>query len=300
VLPKTRKSKRAAAKRRAEQINAPVAYLNLVGGQDDLVFDGGSFVVSPAGKILAHAHQFVEQTLLVDLTVSDSHSHGRQSGPGVVVVEAGEGHPGRSSRQALTETTPAPQLSINEQIWDALVLGMRDYVEKNGFKSVILGLSGGIDSEVCAAIAVDAIGPHRVFGVSMPSNYSSDHSRSDADDLAERLGIDMRTEAIAPLVEPVETQLNLKDVAAENLQARIRGIILMGLSNAEGHLVLTTGTFAVGEVKTRGQLPVSLRIHAVGQVFGMVISVVKQHIEDRTLKRFLHLTLIARDHACGA
>ncbi|MDH6533056.1 NAD+ synthase (glutamine-hydrolyzing) [Aurantimicrobium minutum] len=227
--------------RRAEQVNAPVAYLNLVGGQDDLVFDGGSFVVSAAGKLLARAHQFAEHTILVDMTVSDSHSHGRQSGPGVVVVEAGNGHPDRATRPALSPGDLAPQLSINEQIWDALVLGMRDYVEKNGFKSVILGLSGGIDSAVCAALAVDAIGPERVFGVSMPSNYSSDHSRTDADDLAERLGIDIRTEAIAPLVEPIETQLNLVDVAAENLQARIRGIILMGLSNAEGHLVLTTG-----------------------------------------------------------
>ena len=226
--------------RRAEQVNAPAVYLNLVGGQDDLVFDGGSFVTNASGKVLARAHQFVEQTLLVDIDVKDSTTHGSQVGPGVVVVEAGAGNPQRSTRAKVSPEI-APQLDINEQIWDALVLGMRDYVEKNGFRSVILGLSGGIDSAVCAALAVDAIGPDRVFGVSMPSNYSSDHSRSDADDLAERLGIDIRTEAIAPLVEPVETQLHLDGVAAENLQARIRGIILMGLSNAEGHLVLTTG-----------------------------------------------------------
>lgn len=226
--------------RRAEQVNAPAVYLNLVGGQDDLVFDGGSFVTNASGKVLARAHQFVEQTLLVDIDVKDSTTNGSQVGPGVVVVEAGAGNPQRSTRTKVTAEI-APQLDINEQIWDALVLGMRDYVEKNGFRSVILGLSGGIDSAVCAALAVDAIGPDRVFGVSMPSNYSSDHSRSDADDLAERLGIDIRTEAIAPLVDPVETQLHLDGVAAENLQARIRGIILMGLSNAEGHLVLTTG-----------------------------------------------------------
>ncbi|MDH6537453.1 NAD+ synthase [Aurantimicrobium minutum] len=226
--------------RRAEQVNAPAVYLNLVGGQDDLVFDGGSFVTNASGKVLARAHQFVEQTLLVDIDVKDSTTHGSQVGPGVVVVEAGAGNTQRSTRAKVSPEI-APQLDINEQIWDALVLGMRDYVEKNGFRSVILGLSGGIDSAVCAALAVDAIGPDRVFGVSMPSNYSSDHSRSDADDLAERLGIDIRTEAIAPLVEPVETQLHLDGVAAENLQARIRGIILMGLSNAEGHLVLTTG-----------------------------------------------------------
>ncbi|MDH6278263.1 NAD+ synthase (glutamine-hydrolyzing) [Aurantimicrobium minutum] len=226
--------------RRAEQVNAPAVYVNLVGGQDDLVFDGGTFATNASGKVLARAHQFVEQTLMLDIDVKDSTTHGAQVGPGVVVVEAGKGHPERATRSKIVNDI-APQLEINEQIWDALVLGMRDYVEKNGFRSVILGLSGGIDSAVCAALAVDAIGPDRVFGVSMPSNYSSDHSRSDADDLAERLGIDMRTEAIAPLVEPVETQLHLDGVAAENLQARIRGIILMGLSNAEGHLVLTTG-----------------------------------------------------------
>ena len=226
--------------RRAEQVNAPAVYVNLVGGQDDLVFDGGSFVTNASGKLVARAHQFVEQTLLVDIDVKDSTSHGSQVGPGVVVVEAGQGNPQRATR-AKVPAEIAPQLDINEQIWDALVLGMRDYVEKNGFRSVILGLSGGIDSAVCAVLAVDAIGPDRVFGVSMPSNYSSEHSRSDADDLAQRLGIDIRTEAIAPLVDPIETQLDLDGVAAENLQARIRGIILMGLSNAEGHLVLTTG-----------------------------------------------------------
>ena len=226
--------------RRAEQVNAPAVYLNLVGGQDDLVFDGGSLVTNASGKVLARAHQFVEQSLLVDIAVKESSTHGNQVGPGVVVVEAGKGHPERATRSKIVNDI-APKLDINEQIWDALVLGMRDYVEKNGFGSVILGLSGGIDSAVCAAIAVDAIGPDRVFGVSMPSNYSSDHSRSDADDLAERLGINIRTEAIADLIEPVESQLHLDGVAAENLQARIRGIILMGLSNAEGHLVLTTG-----------------------------------------------------------
>ncbi|MEN9751555.1 MAG: hypothetical protein RLZZ600_602, partial [Actinomycetota bacterium] len=134
-----------------------------------------------------------------------------------------------------------PHHDSREQIWNALALGLRDYVNKNGFPSVILGLSGGIDSAVCAALAVDALGADRVFGVSMPSQWSSDHSRSDADELAERLGIDIRTEAISDMVSPVESQLHLDGVAAENLQARMRGVILMGLSNAEGHLVLTTG-----------------------------------------------------------
>ncbi|MEY4741853.1 MAG: hypothetical protein RL672_603, partial [Actinomycetota bacterium] len=127
------------------------------------------------------------------------------------------------------------------QVWNALVTGLRDYVDKNGFKSVILGMSGGIDSAVCASIAVDALGPDRVFGVSMPSKYSSEHSRSDADVSAVRLGIHLRTESIEPYVAAYESGLGLSGLAAENLQARMRGVILMGLSNQEGHLVLTTG-----------------------------------------------------------
>ena len=128
-----------------------------------------------------------------------------------------------------------------EQLWNALVLGLRDYVEKNGFASVILGLSGGIDSSVCAALAADAIGADRVHGVSMPSRCSSDGSRADADDLAANIGLHYTIEPIAELVAPIENQLLLTGTAAENLQARIRGIILMGLSNLNGHLVLTTG-----------------------------------------------------------
>jgi NAD+ synthase (glutamine-hydrolysing) len=128
-----------------------------------------------------------------------------------------------------------------ETIWAALVLGLRDYVEKNRFKSVVLGLSGGIDSAVCATIAADAIGADRVYGVSMPSKYSSDHSMSDAEDLAQRLGCHYRTEAIESMVGAFEGQLNLTGLASENLQARMRGVILMALSNSEGHLTLTTG-----------------------------------------------------------
>jgi NAD+ synthase (glutamine-hydrolysing) len=226
-------------RKRALQTKAHVAYLNLVGGQDDLVFDGDSFVVNASGKLLARSPQFVEDLLIVDLDLPQTRSHGAQMGDGFTVVSAGA----RSrSRTAVHSSPPVERNNDSqEQIWNALVLGLRDYVQKNGFPSVILGLSGGIDSAVCAALAVDAIGSDRVFGVSMPSNYSSDHSRSDADDLAERLGIDMRTEAISSLVTPIEDQLQLTDVAAENLQARIRGIILMSLSNTEGHLVLTTG-----------------------------------------------------------
>jgi NAD+ synthase (glutamine-hydrolysing) len=122
-----------------------------------------------------------------------------------------------------------------------MVLGLRDYVRKNRFRSVVLGLSGGIDSAVCAVLAVDAIGAESVHAVSMPSRWSSGHSKDDAQDLAERTGIHYQVEAIAELVTPFETQLSLTGLAAENLQARVRAVILMGLSNAEGHLVLTTG-----------------------------------------------------------
>lgn len=191
-----------------------VAYVNLFGGQDDLVFDGDSMFVSARGELIYRATKFEPDMALIDV---------------------------ESKFDAKTECTVATTHSELADIWHALVLGLQDYVAKNGFKSVILGLSGGIDSAVCAAIAVDALGSDRVFGVSLPSKYSSDHSKSDAFDLAERLGIAIRTEPIEPAFELAEQQLSLSGLASENLQARIRGLILMALSNQEGHLVLTTG-----------------------------------------------------------
>jgi NAD+ synthase (glutamine-hydrolysing) len=186
------------------------AYVNLVGGQDDLVFDGNSFYVDASGRVVARGAQFTSGITYVNID---------DDGP-----VAGQ--------------EPKDEL---EAIWGALLLGLRDYVEKNRFKSVVLGLSGGIDSAVCATIAADAIGADRVYGVSMPSKYSSDHSMSDAEDLAQRLGCHYRTEAIESMVGAFEGQLNLSGLASENLQARMRGVILMALSNSEGHLTLTTG-----------------------------------------------------------
>lgn len=222
-------------RRRALETDAIVAYVNIVGGQDDLVFDGDSVVVDQRGEILARAPQFREHLLIVDVDAADA------SPPevldGVVRVELPRPRRDRPSIPADIAVLPDDR----EQVWNALVLGLRDYVGKNGFPSVVLGLSGGIDSSVVAAIAADALGPDRVYGVSMPSRYSSEHSRSDADDLAERIGVHYSTEAIADLVLPFEEQLHFHGLAAENLQARVRAIILMGISNAHGHLVLTTG-----------------------------------------------------------
>ena len=195
--------------------NAAVAYVNLVGGQDDLVFDGDSLLVDAAGKLVGRAAQFETDLIYFDV----------ESKKEIEMI----------GQQRVTK------IDDREQIWNALVLGLRDYVNKNGFKSVVLGLSGGIDSAVCASIAADALGADRVYGVSMPSRYSSEHSRSDADDSAERIGLHFRTEPIETMVTAFESQLGLEGVASENLQARMRGVILMGLSNAEGHLTLTTG-----------------------------------------------------------
>ena len=221
--------------RRAMETDTVVAYVNIVGGQDDLVFDGDSVVVGGTGTILARAPQFTEHLLVVDLDVAASDDDQLPSNTTRVVIDPAE------LPEPPIEADIAQLPDDREQLWNALVTGTRDYVEKNGFRSVILGLSGGIDSAVCAAIAADAVGADRVFGVSMPSRYSSDGSRSDADDLAERIGLNYFVEPIADLVLPVEEQLKLTGVAAENLQARIRAIILMGKSNMDGHLVLTTG-----------------------------------------------------------
>ncbi len=196
---------------RAQESGATILYANIVGGQDELLFDGGSMVVSPTGDVQLHGAQNVEQLLHITL-------------PYV-------GEP----------IEFAPFVDPLETIYNALTLSLRDYVEKNGFDTVIFGASGGIDSALVGAIAVDALGPDRVFACAMPSEYSSEHSIADAYSLAERTGLSIRTVPIAPMVNAFLEQLGVTGLAEENLQARVRGTTLMALSNSEGHLVLAPG-----------------------------------------------------------
>lgn len=223
--------------RRAREMNTTVCYVNIVGGQDDLVFDGDSMVVTPAGERLATGARFDPDLLVVDLDLP--HAEVDAAIPAHTERIVVDGHIPRT--QPPLPERPAPERDDLEIVWRALVTGTRDYVEKNGFSSVVLGLSGGIDSAVCATLAADALGPSRVHGVALPSVHSSEHSLADAKELASRLGIGFRVESIADLVAPVDQQLGLTGLAAENVQARIRGVVLMGISNMEGHLVLTTG-----------------------------------------------------------
>jgi len=220
----------ALVRRRAREIGAPLLYVNMTGGQDDLVFDGDSIAVSASGELIARAPQFDDGLMIVDLDAKAF-----TSAPDYVISEE------RVGGYLKINHGIASRLEIEGEIWQALVVGLRDYVQKNGFQSVILGLSGGIDSAITAAIAADAIGAKNVFGVAMPSIYSSEHSLSDAADSAKRIGLNFRVVEIAPMVNSFLNSLNLTGLAEENVQARVRGTTLMGLSNQEGHLVLATG-----------------------------------------------------------
>ena len=223
-------SREALISRRAREISAPVAYVNMVGGQDELVFDGDSLVANSMGEVLARAPQFHEGTMLVDVQ-----GRLRTSNPDVVITD------GELAEYPLLTPRVATALDRGGELWSALVTGLRDYVAKGGFPSVLLGLSGGIDSALVAAIAVDALGAERVYGVGMPSRYSSSHSLTDAADLAARTRLNYRVVEIEPMVASYLMKLGLTGVAEENLQARVRGTTLMGISNQEGHLVLATG-----------------------------------------------------------
>ncbi|HEY0540366.1 MAG TPA: NAD+ synthase [Actinoallomurus sp.] len=234
--------------RRAREAGCALAYVNLVGGQDELVFDGDSVIVSGEGELLARGPQFSEELLIADLELPPAPA---EFEPGETPADAHDGTTITIERVLLSAEPIAPYepqtppcaepLGDLGEVYGALVLGVRDYVRKNGFGSVILGLSGGIDSALVATIASDAIGPENVHAVLMPSQYSSDHSITDAEDLVKRQGIHGRTVPIRGIVEAYEGELDLTGLAAENLQARVRGNILMGLSNEHGHLVLTTG-----------------------------------------------------------
>lgn len=231
--------------RRAREADATLAYVNMVGGQDELVFDGDSLVVDRYGRLLARAPLFDEGLLVVDLDLppgSDDRVGPFAASDGTTlhidrVTISAEVLPA----YAAADAGVAPRIDDCAEVYTALVVGTRDYVRKNGFKSVVLGLSGGIDSALTATIAVDALGAEAVHGVAMPSRYSSQHSIEDARDLARRQGIQFSIVNIAPMVAAYEEALSLHGLAAENLQSRIRGTTLMALSNEQGHLVLTTG-----------------------------------------------------------
>src|ERR1700729_1298724 len=237
---------------------AALAYSNMIGGQDELVFDGGSILVDADGNLLARGPQFEEALIVNDLELPAApegllHDGERvDAGDGTIItirqVELDPPADFTASAQwpAIEHEPLWPSLPDSEEVYNALVLGVRDYVGKNGFRTVILGLSGGIDSALTATIAADALGPDRVYPVLMPSRYSSDHSISDAEDLVRRQGLHSDTVPIKTMVDSFEAALSpagfpATGLPAENPQARVRGMILMGLSNAHGHLVLTTG-----------------------------------------------------------
>jgi NAD+ synthase (glutamine-hydrolysing) len=225
---------------RAREAGAPLAYVNMIGGQDELVFDGDSIVVAEDETLLARAPQFVEHLLLLDLDLPGGAATSEERVDGFtvrrrVLSEAAPAYPARYPRNVVEPLTD------EAEEWAALVTCLRDYAHKNGFRSAVLGLSGGIDSAVCAALAVDALGAGAVHGVSMPSVYSSEHSRSDAAELAERTGLHYSVQPIETMVAAFVDQLGLTGLAEENVQARCRGMTLMGLSNQHGHLVLATG-----------------------------------------------------------
>jgi NAD+ synthase (glutamine-hydrolysing) len=231
----------ALVARRAAEAGAPLAYANLVGGQDELVFDGDSMVVDQHGQLLVRAPRFTEQLTVLDLDLPGGSPPARGGHAGLEVrrvVLREEPLPGYPP---LRTPPPAEPLSAEAEVWAALVTGLGDYVRKNGFRSVVLGLSGGIDSAVCAALAVDALGADAVYGVSMPSSYSSEHSRADAAGLAERTGLHYQVQPIGEMVQVFVGRLGLTGLAEENVQARCRGVTLMALSNQYGPLVLATG-----------------------------------------------------------
>ncbi|KOV50466.1 NAD+ synthetase [Streptomyces sp. AS58] len=230
-------------RKRAQEAGCTTAYLAMMGGQDELVFDGDSIVVDRDGEVVARAPQFSESCVVLDLDLPAAVADAPTG-----VVDDGL----RIDRLVLSEE-PLPaypaertggyaeRLEDAEEVYSALVVGLRAYVAKNGFESVLIGLSGGIDSALVAAIACDAVGARNVYGVSMPSKYSSDHSKDDAAELARRTGLNFRTVPIEPMFDAYMGSLGLTGLAEENLQSRLRGTMLMAVSNQEGHIVLAPG-----------------------------------------------------------
>ena len=284
-----------------------LAFVNMVGGQDELVFDGGSLIVNERGEPVARGRQFAEDFVVADLELDavfharlhDSRRRKEKRGAAEVPHVTLPGLP-PATPPALPPRDVAPLAPVDE-VYQALVLGTRDYVRKNGFKHVVIGLSGGIDSSLVAAIAVDALGKENVTGVTMPSPYSSSGTRGDARRLAANLGIDFLTLPITPVFKQFRRTLaepfkGLKeDVAEENIQARIRGTLLMALSNKFGWLVLTTGNkseIAVGYSTLYGDMAGGFAV--IKDVPKTLVYEVSRHVNARAGRALIPESVLER------
>jgi NAD+ synthase (glutamine-hydrolysing) len=242
-----REERLAVVAERVAETGCPIVYVNQVGGQDELVFDGASLVMGHDGELLGSAGQFVEEVLLVDVEMPRSPGSRRRVGAGTHADLVTVSVVSRSEGLAPLAPSLAPVLGPEEEVYEALVLGTRDYVTKNGFADAVIGLSGGIDSSLVATIAVDALGADHVHGVTMPSRYSSEGSVTDAVALGANLGIEIKNLAIESVHREFAATLSFvlgsepSGLTDENLQSRLRGVLLMALSNARGWIVLTTG-----------------------------------------------------------
>jgi NAD+ synthase (glutamine-hydrolysing) len=292
--------RQATLRRFAERTGAFLCYCNLVGGQDELVFDGGSLILDPEGVTLAAANRFAEDLLVLDLDIPEK--TGPPRGKATETLEP----PIILERQISKDRPTIPprkvvDLNPFEEVYEALALGTRDYVRKNGFEKVVLGLSGGVDSALTAAIAVEAIGKENVIVVSMPSRYSSSETRTDAERVAANLGIRLLTIPIQKVFEEYLKELEGPfgngdpGIERENLQARIRGNILMALSNRFGSLVLTTGNkseTAVGYSTLYGDTAGGFAV--IKDVFKTVVYDLAEYVNAKARKELIPRSVLRR------
>ena len=280
----------------AARSGSHICYTNLVGGQDELVFDGGSMVMSPDGAVLASAGRFQEDLLITNLTLPSA-ARPAPSEPGDQVIHLPAG--------PACEPAPlpmAPEMERLEEVHQALVLGLRDYVRKNGFSKVVLGMSGGIDSALTAALAVEALGTENVSSVTMPSQYTSGETLSDAEKVAANLGIELVTVPIRGIYQTYLDELSAVfgttdlGVAGENLQARIRGNILMALSNKNGWMVLNTGNkseTAVGYCTLYGDMAGGFAV--IKDVPKTVVYLLSRHLNRLAGRELIPQSVIDRE-----
>jgi NAD+ synthase (glutamine-hydrolysing) len=296
---------------RARDTSSFVAFVNAVGGQDELVFDGHSVVLDDEGEVLARAPGFAEALLVVDVEptavigrrLRDARRRAlaqESPPPAPSVVDVGDAGVARPSNK-LSQGLVAPLLDDLEQMRLGLELGLRDYVDKNGFREVVVGVSGGIDSALTATLAAEALGPERVHGVSMPSRYSSEGTRRDARRLAENLGIDFREVPIDRIVAAFEEALRPSfgdappDLTEENLQARARGVLLMALSNKFGWLVVATGNkseLSVGYATLYGDMAGGFAL--LKDVFKTDVFRLARHLNDRAGGELIPVSILER------